>query len=53
MESLQNMDDTTILNALFDIAAIEAEGELTLQDEQDYQELDWEMSKRGECGISN
>ena len=50
MENLNNMDDTTILNALFAIAAIESDeySELTWQDEQDYQSLDWEMSKRVE-----
>jgi hypothetical protein len=50
MLSLTQMDDVTILNALFDIAAIEADeyGELTWQDEQDYQKLDWELSKRME-----
>jgi len=48
MENLTKLSDTTILNVLFDIAAIEADeyGELTWQDEQDYQALDWEMSKR-------
>ena len=48
MENLTKLSDVTILNALFDIAAIEADkyGELTWQDEQDYQALDWEMFKR-------
>jgi hypothetical protein len=48
MKNLTQMDDTTILNALFDIAAIEADeyGELTWQDEQDYQALDFELYKR-------
>jgi len=47
MENISSMDDTAILNALFDIAAVEANGEkLTLQDEQDYEELDWELYKR-------
>mgnify|MGYP001592050465 CR=1 FL=1 len=47
MENLSSMSDTAILNALFNIAAVEANGdELTLQDEQDYQRLDWELSKR-------
>ena len=49
---LSQMSDTAILNALFDIAAVEANGNgeygegLTLQDEQEYQRLDWELSKR-------
>ena len=52
---LSQMSDTAILNALFDIAAVEANGNgeygegLTWQDEQDeqeYQRLDWELSKR-------
>ena len=49
---LSQMSDTAILNALFDIAAVEANSngeygeELTLQDEQEYQRLDWELSKR-------
>ena len=39
--------DTAILNALFDIAAVEANGdELTLQDEQDYRKLEVELNKR-------
>ena len=52
MENLSSMSDTTILNALFAIAAVEADGNgeygdgLTLQDEQEYQRLDWELSKR-------
>ena len=48
MENLTQMDDVTILNALFAIAAIESDeySELTWQDEQDYQSLDWEMFKR-------
>jgi len=48
MENLTQLSDTTILNALFDIAAIEAEeyGELTWQDEQDYRKLDMELYKR-------
>jgi len=48
MENLTKLSDTTILNALFDIAAIEADeyGELTWQDEQDYQKLDMELYKR-------
>ena len=48
MENLTQMDNVTILNALFDIAAIEADkyGELTWQDEQDYLALDWEIYKR-------
>ena len=55
---LSQMSDTAILNALFDIAAVEANGdgeygeELTLQDEQEYQRLDWELSKRiGKWGV--
>ena len=49
---LSQMSDTAILNALFDIAAVEDNGNgeygegLTLQDEQEYQRLDWELSKR-------
>jgi len=48
MENLNSMSDTTIINTLFDIAAIEADeyGELTLQDEQDYLMLDWEIYER-------
>ena len=48
MENLTQMDDVTILNAFFAIAAIEADeyGELTLQDEQDYLMLDWEIYER-------
>ena len=48
MENLTQLDDVTILNALFDIAAIESDeyGELTWQDEQDYQALDWGLEKR-------
>ena len=52
MENLSSMSDTAILNALFDIAAVEANGNgeygegLTLQDEQEYQRLDWELSKK-------
>jgi len=52
MENLSSMDDITILNALFDIAVVEANGNgeygegLTQQDEQEYQRLDWELSKR-------
>jgi hypothetical protein len=41
------MSNTAILNALFDIAEVEANGaKLTLQDEQEYQKLDWELVKR-------
>lgn len=49
---LSQMSDTAILNALFDIAVIEANSngeygeELTHQDEQDYLKLDWELLKR-------
>jgi len=49
---LSQMSDTAILNALFDIAAVEANGNgeygegLTWQDEQEYQRLDWELGKR-------
>ena len=52
---LSQMSDVAILNALFDIAAVEANGNgeygeygegLTQQDEQEYQRLDWELSKR-------
>jgi hypothetical protein len=48
MENLTKLSDTILLNALFAIAAIEADGygELTLQDEQDYQKLDTELYKR-------
>jgi hypothetical protein len=48
MENLTKLSDTTILNALFAIAAIEADeyGELTWQDEQDYWKLDWELYNR-------
>ena len=47
MENLSSMSDTTILNALFDIAAVEANGdELTQQDEQDYWKLEVELSNR-------
>ncbi len=52
MKNLHQMSDTAILNALFDIAAVEANGNgeygegLTQQDEQEYQRLDWELSKR-------
>ena len=58
MENLSSMSDTAILNALFDIAAVEANSngeygeKLTLQDEQEYQRLDWELSKRvGKWGV--
>ena len=58
MENLSSMSDVTILNALFDIAAVEANGNgeygegLTQQDEQEYQRLDWELSKRmGKWGV--
>jgi hypothetical protein len=45
---LSKMDDAAILNALFDIAAVEANGdELMLEDEQDYWKLEVELSKRG------
>jgi hypothetical protein len=59
MEHLSSMDDTVILNALFDIAEVEANGngeygdELTLQDEQEYQKLDWELGKRVSDGSGN
>jgi len=49
---LSEMSDTAILNALFSIAAVEANSngeygdELSEQDEQEYQRLDWELSKR-------
>ena len=44
---LSQMSDTAILNALFDIAAVEANGdELTQQDEQDYWKLEVELSNR-------
>lgn len=52
MENISSMDDTAILNALFDIAAVEANSngeygeELTWQDEQEYQRLDWELYRR-------
>jgi len=48
MENLTKLSDTAILNALFAIAAIEADeyGELTWQDEYDYLALDWELEKR-------
>ena len=55
MENLSNLSDTAILNALFDIAAVEVDGNgeygeygegLSEQDEQEYQRLDWELSKR-------
>jgi len=52
MENLSSMSDTAILNALFDIAEVEANGngeygdELTLQDEQEYQRLDVELYRR-------
>ena len=50
---LSQMSDTAILNALFDIAAVEGSGdELTWQDEQEYQRLDWELYKRrGNGGV--
>ena len=51
MENLSSMSDTAILNALFAIAAVEANGngdKLSEQDEQEYQKLDWELSKRTE-----
>jgi hypothetical protein len=55
MQNLTQMDDVAILNALFDIAAIEADeyGELTWQDEQDYQQLDRELSCRRDHGRSH
>ena len=52
MENLSSMSDTAILNALFDIAAVEANGDgeygegLSEQDEQEYQRLDWELYNR-------
>jgi hypothetical protein len=48
MENLTKLSDTAILNALFDIAAIEADeyGELTWQDEQDYKALNKELDRR-------
>jgi hypothetical protein len=47
MENLSSMSDTAIINALFDIAAVEANGEeLSQQDEREYQRLDWELNKR-------
>ena len=56
MENLSSMSDTAILNALFDIAAMEANGNgeygegLTCQDEQDYKELDAILSCRSDYG---
>ena len=56
MENLSSMSDTAILNALFDIAAVEANGNgeygerLTLQDEQDYWKLEVELSNRRHHG---
>ena len=52
MENLSQMSDTAILNALFDIAAVETNGNgeygegLTLQDEREYQRLDGVLYKR-------
>jgi hypothetical protein len=53
MENISSMSGTAILNALFDIAAVEANGEeLDWQDEQEYQILDGELGKRvGKWGV--
>lgn len=56
---IQALTNEQIINALFDIAAIEANGNseygerLTLQDEQDYQRLDWELLSRWVGGVCN
>lgn len=53
---LTQMSDTAIINALFDIAAVEANGngeygeELTWQDEQEYKELNAALSLRRHHG---
>jgi hypothetical protein len=48
MLNLTQLSDTAIINALFAIAVIEADeyGELTWQDERDYQALNWELDER-------
>ena len=51
MENLSNLSDTAILNALFAIAAVEANGDgLSEQDEQDYSKLEVELSNRRHHG---
>jgi len=53
MENISSMSDIAILNALFDIAAVEANGdELSQQDEREYQRLDWELYRRMGDGTS-